>query len=152
MRLVLQRVLDAAVAIDGAERARIGRGFLALLGVREGDTEADMLALADKCAGLRVFEDPQGKMNLGLADIGGAVLAVSNFTLCADCSHGRRPSFSAAARPETAEPLYDAFCQALRDRGVPVETGVFGADMKISLTNDGPVTLVIDTRDGRIVV
>ena len=152
MRLVLQRVLDAAVAIDGEERARIGRGFLALLGVREGDTEADMLALADKCAGLRVFEDPQGKMNLGLADIGGAVLAVSNFTLCADCSHGRRPSFSAAARPETAEPLYDAFCQALRDRGVPVETGVFGADMKISLTNDGPVTLVIDTRDGRIVV
>ena len=152
MRLVLQRVLDAAVAIDGAERARIGRGFLALLGVREGDTEADMLALADKCAGLRVFEDPQGKMNLGLADIGGAVLAVSNFTLCADCSHGRRPSLSAAARPETAEPLYDAFCQALRDRGVPVETGVFGADMKISLTNDGPVTLVIDTRDGRIVV
>ena len=152
MRLVLQRVLDAAVAIDGAERARIGRGFLALLGVREGDTEADMLALADKCAGLRVFEDPQGKMNLGLADIGGAVLAVSNFTLCADCSHGRRPSFSAAARPETAEPLYDAFCQALRDRGVPVETGVFGADMKISLTNDGPVTLVIDTRDGKIVV
>ncbi len=152
MRLVLQRVLDAAVAIDGAERARIGRGFLALLGVREGDTEADMLALADKCAGLRVFEDPQGKMNLGLADIGGAVLAVSNFTLCADCSHGRRPSFSAAARPETAEPLYDAFCQALRDRGVPVETGVFGADMKISLTNDGPVTLVIDARDGKIVV
>ena len=152
MRLVLQRVLDAAVAIDGAERARIGRGFLALLGVREGDTEADMLALADKCAGLRVFEDPQGKMNLGLADIGGSVLAVSNFTLCADCSHGRRPSFSAAARPETAEPLYDAFCQALRDRGVPVETGVFGADMKISLTNDGPVTLVIDARDGKIVV
>ena len=152
MRLVLQRVLDAAVAIDGEERARIGRGFLALLGVREGDTEADMLALADKCAGLRVFEDPQGKMNLGLADIGGAVLAVSNFTLCADCSHGRRPSFSAAARPETAEPLYDAFCQTLRDRGVPVETGVFGADMKISLTNDGPVTLVIDARDGRIVV
>ncbi len=152
MRLVLQRVLDAAVAIDGAERARIGRGFLALLGVREGDTEADMLALADKCAGLRVFEDPQGKMNLGLADIGGSVLAVSNFTLCADCSHGRRPSFSAAARPETAEPLYDAFCQALRDRGVPVETGVFGADMKITLTNDGPVTLVIDARDGKIVV
>ena len=152
MRLVLQRVLDAAVAIDGEERARIGRGFLALLGVREGDTEADMLALADKCAGLRVFEDPQGKMNLGLADIGGAVLAVSNFTLCADCSHGRRPSFSAAARPETAEPLYDAFCQALRDRGVPVETGVFGADMKITLTNDGPVTLVIDARDGKIVV
>lgn len=152
MRLVLQRVLSASVAIDGAERARIGRGFLALVGVCGGDTPADMLALADKCAGLRVFEDPQGKMNLGLADIGGAVLAVSNFTLCADCSHGRRPSFSAAARPETAEPLYDAFCQALRDRGVPVETGVFGADMKISLTNDGPVTLVIDTRDGRIVV
>ncbi len=152
MRLVLQRVLDAAVAIDGAERARIGRGFLALLGVREGDTAADMLALADKCAGLRVFEDPQGKMNLGLADVGGAVLAVSNFTLCADCSHGRRPSFSDAARPETAEPLYDAFCQALRDRGVPVETGVFGADMKITLTNDGPVTLVIDARDGKIVV
>ena len=94
----------------------------------------------------------QGKMNLGLADIGGSVLAVSNFTLCADCSHGRRPSFSAAARPETAEPLYDAFCQALRDRGVPVETGVFGADMKITLTNDGPVTLVIDARDGKIVV
>ncbi len=152
MRLVLQRVLDAAVAIDGAERARIGRGFLALLGVREGDTAADMLALADKCAGLRVFEDPQGKMNLGLADVGGAVLAVSNFTLCADCSHGRRPSFSDAARPETAEPLYDAFCQALRDRGIPVETGVFGADMKISLVNDGPVTLVIDAHDGKIAV
>ena len=152
MRLVLQRVLNASVTIDGKTCASVGRGFLALLGVREGDTKADMLALADKCAGLRVFEDPQGKMNLGLADVGGAVLAVSNFTLCADCSHGRRPSFSDAARPETAEPLYDAFCQALRDRGIPVETGVFGADMKISLVNDGPVTLVIDAHDGKIAV
>ena len=150
MRIVLQRVLDASVTIDGTLRARIGRGFLALVGVREGDTAAEMQALADKIAGLRVFEDPDGKMNLSLADVGGSVLAVSNFTLYADCSHGRRPGFSGAARPETAEPLYDAFCAALRDRGIPVETGVFGADMKIALTNDGPVTLVIDAADGKI--
>ena len=150
MRIVLQRVLNASVTIDGALRAEIGRGFLALVGVREGDTAAEMQALADKIAGLRVFEDPDGKMNLSLADVGGSVLAVSNFTLYADCSHGRRPGFSGAARPETAEPLYDAFCAALRERGIPVGTGVFGADMKIALTNDGPVTLVIDAADGKI--
>ena len=150
MRVVLQRVLEAAVTIDGVEHARIGRGFLALVGVREGDTPADVRALADKCAGLRVFEDPQGKMNLSLADVDGGVLAVSNFTLYADCSHGRRPGFSGAARPEIAPPLYDAFCEALRAAGIPVGTGVFGADMKIILVNDGPVTLVIDAVDGKV--
>ena len=150
MRLVLQRVLSASVTIDGNVHGAIENGFLALLGVRNGDTEAEMHALADKCAELRVFEDPNGKMNLSLADVHGSVLVVSNFTLCADCSHGRRPSFSNAARPETALPLYERFCEALREKGIPVETGVFGAEMKVALLNDGPITIVMTAENGRV--
>ena len=150
MRLVLQRVLSASVTIDGRVHGAIQNGFLALLGVRDGDTSAEMHALADKCADLRVFEDPAGKMNLSLSDVHGSVLVVSNFTLCADCSHGRRPSFSNAARPETALPLYEHFCQSLRDKGIPVQTGVFGAEMKVSLVNDGPITIVMNAANGKV--
>ena len=147
---MIQRVQRASCTIDGALSAQTGRGFLVLVGVRPGDAPADAEALAAKCAGLRVFKDAQDKMNLALADISGEVLAVSNFTLYADCSHGRRPSFTGAAAPAEAEPLYNAFCEALRAQGVPVKTGVFGADMKLELLNDGPVTLVVDAENGRI--
>lgn len=150
MRIVLQRVKRASVTIDGVLHGEIGKGFLLLVGVCDGDTEADVKALAAKCAKLRVFEDDAGKMNLGLSDIGGAVLAVSNFTLYADCSHGNRPSFSGAARPELAMPLYDEFCEEMRALGIHTETGVFGADMKLDLLNDGPVTIVMDARDGKV--
>ncbi len=149
MRLVIQRVLRASCTIDSAVHSEIGQGFLVLVGVRPGDTPKDAEALASKCAGLRVFEDAQGKMNLSLGDISGEVLAVSNFTLYADCSHGRRPSFTGAAVPAEAEPLYDAFCRLLAAQ-VPVKTGVFGADMKLELINDGPITLVLDAENGRV--
>lgn len=148
MRVVLQRVSCASLAIGGEERARIGRGFLALLGVTGGDTARDAEYLAEKCAGLRVFTDEQDKMNLSLSDVGGNLLVVSNFTLYSDCRKGRRPSFIAAARPEIARPLYEHFVAFLRENGFPeVQTGVFGADMQIALTNDGPVTLILDSAD-----
>ena len=127
----------------------MGRGFVVLIGVKNGDTADDAQYLAKKCAELRVFEDENGKMNKGLADIGGAILAVSNFTLYADCSHGRRPDLFHAARPETAIPVYEAFLAALRARGVPLLTGKFGADMQIDHINDGPVTLILDTEQMR---
>lgn len=147
MKAVLQRVTGACVAIDGETQAQIGQGFLLLLGVRADDTQEDAVYLADKCTGLRVFSDAEGKMNRALADIGGELLVVSNFTLYADCSHGRRPGFTDAARPEIAIPLYEFFCEECRRRGAPVKTGVFGADMQISLTNDGPITIVIESQD-----
>ncbi len=126
----------------------MSKGFLILLGVAQGDDEKEAQVLADKISGLRVFTDPNDKMNLALADIDGEVLVISNFTLCADCSHGRRPSFIGAARPETAEPLYRYFCERLRQNGVKkVAQGVFGADMQVSLVNDGPVTIDIDSKD-----
>ena len=124
----------------------VERGFLVLVGVQDGDTEADVRYCAEKVSGLRVFEDENGKMNLSVRDVGGAVLAVSQFTLCGDARHGRRPSFSAAARPETAVPLYEAFCGALRAAGLRVETGVFQAHMDVMLVNDGPVTILLDSR------
>ena len=148
MKAILQRVSRASVSIDGEVAGEIGQGFLILLGVADGDDQKEATVLADKISGLRVFTDENDKMNLSLADIGGEVLVISNFTLCADCSHGRRPSFIKAARPETAEPLYEFFCERLRTDGVKkVAQGVFGADMQVSLVNDGPVTIDIDSKD-----
>ena len=147
MRVVLQLVNGCKVDINGKTVADIGRGFLLLLGVRNGDTEADAVKLAKKISGLRIFNDENDKMNLSLSDVGGSVIVVSNFTLYADCSHGRRPSFINAARPDVSEPLYEFFCNEMRKNGVEVQTGEFGADMQVSLCNDGPVTLVIDSED-----
>jgi D-tyrosyl-tRNA(Tyr) deacylase len=147
MRAVIQRVSSAQVTVHGEVAGAIGKGFLVLLGVTASDGEAEAALLARKIAGLRVFEDADGKMNLALADIGGAVLAVSQFTLYADVRKGRRPSFIAAARPEQAEPLYQRFCQLLVAEGLPVAQGVFQAEMQVALVNDGPVTIWIDTAD-----
>ena len=147
MRAVIQRVSAAQVTVQGEVVGQIGRGYLVLLGVTVADSEAEAALLARKIAGLRVFEDDGGKMNLALADVGGAVLAVSQFTLYADVRKGRRPSFIAAARPEQAEPLYQRFCALLRAEGVAVEQGVFQAEMQVSLVNDGPVTIWMDTAE-----
>lgn len=144
MRAVVQRVSRASVTINGRATGSVGRGFLVLLGVAKTDGTAQVEWMADKIAGLRVFADDEGKMNRDLAAVGGAVLVVSQFTLYGDVSKGRRPSFIDAAPPETAVPLYEAFVAALRGRGLPVETGEFGAMMDVELVNDGPVTLVID--------
>jgi D-aminoacyl-tRNA deacylase len=133
--------------VDGAAVGAIGRGFLVLLGVTHADGRAEAEWLARKVAGLRVFEDDAGKMNLGLTDVGGAVLVVSQFTLYGDVRRGRRPSFTDAARPEQAEPLVDYFAARLREEGLQVGTGVFGAMMEVDLVNDGPVTLWLDTED-----
>lgn len=146
MRAVVQRVSSASVTVNDEVIGSIGRGFLVLLGIGEDDSEADVIYLAGKVAGLRVFEDETGRMNLTLADVGGAVLAVSQFTLFGDCRKGRRPSFIAAARPEKANPLYEAFVAELRGQGLSVETGRFQAHMDVSLVNDGPVTLLLDSR------
>lgn len=146
MRCVIQRVSEASVCVEGSVVGRIGPGYVALLGVEDGDGAADARYCADKVAGLRVFEDDQGKMNRSLLDTGGAVLAISQFTLCGDARHGRRPSFSSAARPEAAVPLYEAFVAGLREAGIPVETGVFQAHMAVSLVNDGPVTILLDSK------
>ena len=148
MKAVLQRVRAASVEIGGERVAEIGKGFAVLLGVMAGDgvDEADFLAA--KAAGLRVFEDENGKMNRSLLDVGGGMLVVSNFTLCADARHGRRPSFTDAAPPETANALYERFVAAVKDEGVsPVATGRFGADMLVTIENDGPVTILLDTDD-----
>lgn len=147
MRVVLQLVNNCNVDINDKTAASIKKGFLLLLGVKNGDTEADAIKLARKISGLRIFTDENDKMNLSLSDVGGTVIVVSNFTLYADCSHGRRPSFINAARPEISEPLYEFFCDEMRENGVEVQTGEFGADMQVNLCNDGPVTLVIDSED-----
>jgi D-aminoacyl-tRNA deacylase len=147
MRAVVQRVSRAAVVIDGETVGAIERGLLVLLGVAPADTPAEAQWLADKIAGLRVFNDEAGKMNLSVADVGGAVLVVSQFTLYGDCRKGRRPSFIGAAGPEVAVPLYEAFVDALRSLGLPTATGRFGAMMQVELTNDGPVTLILDTTE-----
>ena len=144
MRIVLQRVSAASVTIAGRTVGRIDRGFCLLLGITHGDTAAEADWLADKVAGLRLFNDADGKMNLGLAEVGGSVLVVSQFTLYGDASRGRRPSFIDAARPEEAVPLYEGFIAALRARGLPVETGEFGAAMVVDIQNDGPVTLILE--------
>jgi D-tyrosyl-tRNA(Tyr) deacylase len=144
MRVVLQRVSRASVTIAGRVAGAIDRGFCLLVGYTHTDTPAEVEWMADKVAGLRLFSDADGKMNLGLADVAGAVLVVSQFTLYADAAKGRRPSFVDAARPDVAIPLYEAFVGALEARGLRVATGEFGADMQVELINDGPVTLVLD--------
>jgi len=145
MRVLLQRVTHAEVRVHGRVTGRIGHGYLLLVGITHTDTESQLAKLADKISGLRLFADAEGKMNLALADVGGAALVVSQFTLYGDARRGRRPSFIDAARPEVAIPLYDRFIALLRERGVPVETGKFGADMQVDLINDGPVTLMLDS-------
>ncbi len=145
MRAVLTRVKSASVTIDGRVAGQIGQGFLILLGVTHEDTEVQVVKLADKLTGLRIFEDENGKMNQGLESVDGQVLVVSQFTLYGNCRKGRRPDFLAAARPEVAIPLYEKFIQLIRDKGIHVETGEFGAEMLVESVNDGPVTLVVDT-------
>ncbi len=144
MKVLLQRISHASVAIDGEVVGSAGQGLLLLLGVGNGDTEAEADFLAEKCVGLRIFEDENGKMNLSLADTGGQILLVSQFTLYADARKGRRPSYTDAAPPQVSEPLYEYFAEKLRSLGVHVETGRFGADMKVSLLNDGPVTIMLE--------
>ena len=148
MRVVVQRCSRAEVRIDGEVAGAIGRGFLLLVGVTDSDTEREADMLAKKVAQLRVMEDAEGKMNLALADVDGAILSISQFTLYADCRKGNRPSFVRAARPEKAEPLYDYFNRVLREQySLRVATGRFGADMKVDFINDGPVTILLDTAE-----
>lgn len=144
MRIVLQRVVRASVSVAGGAPRGIGVGYCLLVGFSPLDTSDQVIWMADKVAGLRVFSDPEGKMNLALADVGGGVLVVSQFTLYGDASKGRRPSFIAAARPEVALPLYERFLQELKTRGIPVESGEFGADMHLEIHNDGPVTILLE--------
>ncbi len=145
MRAVVARVSQASVDIGGKTVGSIGAGLLVLLGVKAGDTEAEARKLAGKITELRIFEDADGKMNLPLREAGGELLVVSQFTLYANCRHGRRPDFFAAAKPASAVPLYEYFISLCREKGFHVETGEFGADMKVYSVNDGPVTLILDT-------
>jgi len=145
MRIVLQRVASASVTVDGEKVGAIGRGLLLLVGIAHADGEAQARSLGRKCAEMRIFSDSEGLFNLSLLDIGGEALVVSQFTLIADVRRGRRPSFVTAAPPEAAESLVEAFAQALRNAGVPTQTGRFGARMLVSLVNDGPVTIVLDS-------
>ena len=147
MRAVIQRVSQAKVVVDDNTVGQIGKGFMILLGVHEQDTQADVDYLVGKISKLRVFEDDQQKMNRSLIDVGGENLSISQFTLFADTKKGNRPSFVQAAKPDTAIPLYAAFNEGLRQVGIPVETGIFGADMKCHLVNDGPVTIIIDSQN-----
>ena len=146
MRAVIQRVSQAKVVVDDNTVGQINRGFMILLGVHEQDTQADVDYLVGKISKLRVFEDDQQKMNRSIIDVGGEILSISQFTLFADTKKGNRPSFVQAAKPDTAIPLYEAFNEGLRQAGIPVETGIFGADMKCHLVNDGPVTIIIDSQ------
>lgn len=150
MRIVLQRCSRAEVRIDGNIVGKIGKGFVLLVGITDGDSTAEADYLAKKVAQMRVFEDAEGKMNLGLKEVDGSILSISQFTLYADCRKGNRPSFIRAARPEVAEPLYEYFNQCLRtEYGLQVETGRFGADMKVDFINDGPVTIILDSQEIR---
>lgn len=150
MRVLLQRVSQGSVTVDAAVTGAVTTGFVALVGVTHGDTQAEAELLARKTAGLRVFDDAEGKMNLSLLDVGGGALVISQFTLFADARKGRRPSFIKAARPDHARPLVDYYAQCLRDEGVPsVEMGVFGAMMQVEIHNDGPVTIWLDTNELR---
>lgn len=147
MRAVLQRVSEASVTVDGKVTGQIGKGFLVLLGIADNDEASDLDYLLRKIPALRVFEDEAGKMNLSVVDVKGALLVVSQFTLIADTAKGNRPSFIRAARPEKAIPIYEEFLAKLRATGLAVEAGVFGADMKVRLLNDGPVTIILDSRE-----
>jgi D-tyrosyl-tRNA(Tyr) deacylase len=145
MRAVVQRVLSASVTVNGEVVAHVGQGLLVLVGIESADTETQVAWLADKCANLRIFEDPQGKMNLSVKDVGGAILLVPNFTVAGDARKGRRPSFDNAMRPEQSEPMFQQLVSATRNQGVPVQAGVFRADMKVALVNDGPITIWLDS-------
>ena len=146
MKAVFQRVTEASVTVEGTQIANIGNGVLLLVGICEGDTQQEAQVMAKKVAELRVFCDENDKMNLSVLDVGGSILAVSQFTLCASTARGRRPDFFGAAKPDVAKPLFDDFVGYLRDMGVTdVKTGEFGADMKVRLLNDGPVTILLDT-------
>jgi len=145
MRCVVQRVSQASVVSEGRLTGQIEKGLMVLVGVKDGDTDKDVKYMADKVPNLRIFEDDQDKMNLSVKDVGGAILAVSQFTLYGDARGGRRPSFIAAARPEAANALYEKLVEAWRAQGLRVETGVFRTHMDVSLTNDGPVTLLLDS-------
>lgn len=148
MKALVQRVTSASVVVEGNSVAQINKGLLVLLGVTESDSPKEVAWLASKVANMRIFNDPQGKMNLSLLDVGGEALVVSQFTLYADARKGNRPSYIQAARPELAKPLYEAFVSELEKLlGKPVPTGFFGADMKVSLLNDGPVTIMLETGD-----
>ncbi len=144
MRVVLQRVREASVKVDGQIVGHIGQGWLVLFGVHKGDSIEGVEWLVEKCVNLRAFADLAGKMNLSILDIGGEMLVVSQFTLAGDCRKGRRPGFDQAAAPQDANGIYEAFCEGIAASGVPIERGVFQADMQVSLINDGPVTFVID--------
>lgn len=146
MRAVVQRVSRASVTVDDQTVGAIGAGLFVLLGVARGDSSGDSAYLAEKTAGLRIFEDDDGKMNRSVAEIGGAILVVSQFTLFGDCRKGRRPGFTEAAPPQLADDLYRVYVDALRQRGLTVATGIFQAEMQVNLVNDGPVTLMIDSR------
>ena len=147
MKAVLMRVKRASVTIDEKETRSIGKGFLILLAVTHDDTEAQAVKLADKLCSLRLFEDADGKINLGLDEVGGEIMVISQFTLYGNCRKGRRPEFLNAARPETAIPLYEKFVSLVREKGYRVETGEFGAYMAVDSVNDGPFTLIVDTKD-----
>ena len=146
MRALIQRAARAAITIDGEKGGSIGRGLVVLLGVTHDDDMRDVNFLADKCINLRIFEDAAGKMNLSLSDVGGGLMVVSQFTLYGDASHGRRPGFTEAAAPETAIPLYEAFIARCRESVAETVTGKFGSDMQVELVNDGPVTLMVESR------
>ena len=150
MKAVIQRVSRASVSVDGQLVSEIGRGFLILFGVAEGDTQKDMDMMLHKIAKLRVFADDADKMNLSVGDVGGEILLVSQFTLCADCRHGNRPSFVGAMAPDRAKAMYEDFGRMIEAQGIPVKYGVFGAMMDVALVNDGPVTIVLESRDGVI--
>ena len=147
MRAVVQRVTNADVKIDGRVKGKIDNGLLVLLGVGNGDTEEDMKYIADKIIKLRIFSDENDKMNLSLEDVGGSMLVISQFTLYGDCSHGRRPYFGNAMEPVSANEMYEKFVAYIREQGIHTETGEFGADMKVSLTNDGPVTIILESKN-----
>jgi D-tyrosyl-tRNA(Tyr) deacylase len=150
VRIVLQRVARSSVKVDGALTGSIGHGLLLLVGIERSDTAEDIEAAADKVANLRVFADSEGQMNLSLLEVGGSALVVSQFTLLGDIRKGRRPSFTGAASPELAAPMVADFADLLRRAGIHTEMGVFGARMEVELVNDGPVTLVVEVRDGRV--
>ncbi|MBR5314751.1 MAG: D-tyrosyl-tRNA(Tyr) deacylase [Clostridia bacterium] len=147
MRVVIQRVKQASVEVENKIVGKIDKGFLLLVGVEKGDTSAEAFSLAEKICKMRIFEDENGKMNLSLSDVDGEVLSVSQFTLCADCRRGNRPDYLNAAPPTEANELYELFNSEIRNKGFVVEKGIFGADMQVSLVNDGPVTIILDSKD-----